>query len=47
MLKPMALADSRHERWAHWFTQPIVAADAKSRTYTWGVLQGFWQNQPK
>ena len=47
VLKPMTLVDSRHERWAAWFAQPFVAARAKTRTYTWGVLEGFWQNQPK
>ncbi len=47
MLTPAALVDSRHERWARWFTQPIAAAGAKSRTYEWGLLQGWWQSQPR
>jgi hypothetical protein len=46
MLRPGSLADARHERWARWFTQPIVAAEAKSRSYEWGVLQGLWQSDP-
>jgi hypothetical protein len=47
MLKPGTLVDSRHERWARWFTQPIEAARTKSRSYEWGVLQGLWQSQPR
>jgi len=47
MLKPGPLVDSRHERWARWFTQPVVAAEAKSRSYEWGVLEGVWQSQPR
>jgi hypothetical protein len=47
MLKPGSLVDSRHERWARWFTQPIEAARMKSRSYEWGVLQGLWQSQPR
>lgn len=45
VLKPRRLVDPRHERWSRWFTQPMVAAGAKSRTYEWGVLQGLWQSQ--
>ena len=45
MLRPGSLVNSRHER-ARWFTQGIVAAEAKSRSYAWGVLQGLWQSQP-
>jgi hypothetical protein len=45
LLKPRGLVDPRHERWSRWFTQPMVAAGAKSRTYEWGVLQGLWQSQ--
>ena len=47
MLRPDSLVDSRHERWARWFTQGIVAAEAKSRSYGWGVLQGLWQSEPR
>jgi hypothetical protein len=43
MLSQRSFVDSRHERWAAWFTQPIVAAGAKSRRYDWGLLRGFWQ----
>jgi hypothetical protein len=47
ILRPGSLVDFRHERWAHWFDQPIVAAQAKSRSYEWGVLEGLWQSQPR
>jgi hypothetical protein len=47
MLKPWPLVDSHHERWARWFTQPIVAAEAKSRSYEWGLIEGLWQTQPR
>jgi hypothetical protein len=47
MLKPWPLVDSRHERWARWFTQAIVAADAKSRSREWGLIEGLWQTQPR
>jgi hypothetical protein len=47
ILRPGPLVDSRHDRWARWFTQPIVAAEAKSRTYEWGVLEGLWKSQPR
>jgi hypothetical protein len=47
MLQPGSLVDSHHERWARWFTQGIVAAQAKSRSYGWGVLQGLWQSEPR
>ena len=43
MLRQAAFADPRHERWARWFTQSIVAAEAKSRRYDWGVLHALWQ----
>jgi hypothetical protein len=36
ILRPNTFVDTSHERWARWFTQAIVAADAKSRTYEWG-----------
>ena len=44
LLRPYTFSDSRHDRWARWFTQPILAAEAKSRTYEWGVLTGLWQS---
>ena len=47
LLKPGSLVDSRHERWARFVSQPIVAAEAKSRSYEWGVLEGLWQSQPR
>jgi hypothetical protein len=47
MLKPGSHVDSRHERWARWFSQPIAAAEAKSRSYEWGVFEGLWQSQPR
>lgn len=47
ILKPWPLVDSRHERWARWYTQPIVAAEAKSRSYEWGLIEGLWQTQPR
>jgi hypothetical protein len=47
MLRPASLVDSRHERWARYYTQPTLAADMKSRSYTWGVLQGLWQSEPR
>jgi hypothetical protein len=47
ILRPGSLVDSRHDRWARWFTQPIAAAGAKSRSYEWGVLEALWQSQPQ
>jgi hypothetical protein len=47
VLRPYTFADPRHERWTRWFTQPIIAAEAKTRTYEWGVLQGLWQSHPR
>jgi hypothetical protein len=47
ILRPATLVDTRHERWARWYRQPIIAAEAKRRTYTWGVLEGLWQTQPR
>jgi hypothetical protein len=47
MLKPWPLVDSHHERWARWYTQPIVAANAKIRSYEWGLIEGLWQTQPR
>lgn len=47
LLKPRVLVDSSHERWSRWFTQPAVAAEAKSRTYEWGLLQGMWETLPR
>jgi hypothetical protein len=46
-LRPSALADSRHERWSKWFSQGVMAAQAKSGSYEWGVLQALWQSQPR
>jgi hypothetical protein len=43
MLRQQSFADTSHERWAGWFTQPIVAAEAKRRRYDWGLLRAFWQ----
>jgi hypothetical protein len=45
LLQPNAFSDSRHERWSRWFTQPIVAASAKERTYEWGVLTTMWHSR--
>ena len=42
MLKPASLVDSRHERWARGFAQPIEAAKTKSRSYEWGALKVLW-----
>ncbi len=47
LLRPNNTVDSRHERWARWFTQPAVAAESKARRYEWGVLQGLWQANPR
>jgi hypothetical protein len=47
LLRPYTFVDPRHERWSRWFTQPIIAAEAKSRTFEWGLLQGLWQSQPR
>jgi hypothetical protein len=47
ILRPMTLVDSHHDRWARYFTQTFAAADAKRRTYGWGVLAGLWQTQPR
>jgi hypothetical protein len=47
ILRPGSLVDSRHERWARWFTPGIAAAEAKSRSYEWGVLQALWQAEPR
>lgn len=47
MLRPMALVDSRQERWGRWFQATIIAAEAKRRRYEWGVLEGLWQSQPR
>jgi hypothetical protein len=47
MLKPGSFIDSRHERWARWFTQQSIAAETKSRSYDWGVLKGLWLSQPR
>jgi hypothetical protein len=47
ILKPGSLVDPRHDRWARWFTQPMVAAGAKRRSYEWGVLEALWQSQPR
>lgn len=47
MLKPWPLVDTRHERWARWFTQPFAATEAKRRSYEWGLIEGLWQSQPR
>ena len=47
MLRPGSLVDSRHDRWARRYTQGTVAAEAKGRSYEWGVLQGLWQAEPR
>jgi hypothetical protein len=47
MLKPWPLVDSRHERWARWYTQPIAATEAKRRSFEWGRIEGLWQTQPR
>jgi hypothetical protein len=47
LLRPNSLVDTSHERWSQWFTQPLLAAANKSRSYEWGVLQGIWQSQPE
>jgi hypothetical protein len=47
ILRPASFVDTHHERWAHWFTQPIVAAEAKSRSYEWGVLEALWRSLPR
>jgi hypothetical protein len=45
LLRPYTFSDSRHERWSRWFTQPIVAAGTKARTYEWGVLTTLWNSR--
>lgn len=47
LLRSAAFVDSRHERWARWWTPQIVAAEAKSRSYEWGILTGLWQSHPR
>jgi hypothetical protein len=47
MVRPSTLADPHHERWARYFTQPIVAAGAKARSPEWAVLETLWQTQPR
>lgn len=47
ILRPMTLVDSHHDRWARYFPQTITAAEAKRRTYEWGVLVGLSQTQPR
>jgi hypothetical protein len=47
MVRPSTLADPRHDRWARYFTQPIVAAEAKARMPEWAVLKTLWQTQPR
>ena len=47
MVRPSRLADPRHDRWAHYYTQPNVAADAKARSPEWAVLETLWQTQPR
>ena len=40
LLRPNAIVDSRHERWARWFTQPSVAAQAKTPAVRMGPGAG-------
>ena len=47
MVRPSTLADPHHERWARYFTQPIVGAEAKARSPEWAVLETLWQMQPR
>lgn len=47
VLKPATLVDSRHERWARWFTSDTIAATAKARAYDWGVFSTLWQTLPR
>jgi hypothetical protein len=47
ILRPNALVDSRHERWARWFSQANAAASLKMRRYDWGVLQALWHSTPR
>jgi hypothetical protein len=47
MVRPSTLADPHHDRWARYFTQPIVGAEAKARSPEWAVLETLWQMQPR
>jgi hypothetical protein len=47
MVRPSTLADPHHERWARYFTPPIVGAEAKARSPEWAVLETLWQMQPR
>jgi hypothetical protein len=47
MVRPSTLADPHHDRWARYFTQPIVGAEAKARSPEWAVLETLWQIQPR
>jgi hypothetical protein len=46
LLMPGSLVDPRHERW-RLNNQQAVAAEAKRRSYEWGVLEGLWLSQPR
>jgi hypothetical protein len=47
MVRPSTLADPHHDRWARYFTPPIVGAAAKARSPEWAVLETLWQTQPR
>jgi hypothetical protein len=47
MVRPSTLVDPRHDRWARYFTPPMVAAHAKARSPEWAVLETLWQTQPR
>jgi hypothetical protein len=44
ILRPNALVNSRHERWARWNTQADAAARLKRNRYDWGLLQALWHS---
>jgi hypothetical protein len=46
VLKPNSLVDTRHERWARWFTQGSAAATFKQGRADLGRLQGLWESNP-
>lgn len=46
LLKPYSQLDSSHPRWNRWFTQDAVAAGRKAQRADWGLLQGFWLQNP-
>ena len=47
MVKPSTLAHPSHDRWVRYVTQPHVAAEAKTRSPEWAVLETLWQTQPR